>query len=73
MHSRMHSRMHACMHACIRIESLRARMHVGAFVTGCVLDGARWDVQGGCLAESKPKELFFPMPVIHCKVANNAQ
>ncbi len=39
----------------------------GAYVTGTYLEGARWDVNGNCLEESKPKEMFFRMPVINCK------
>jgi dynein heavy chain len=39
----------------------------GAFVTGLYLEGARWDVATNCLEESRPKEMFCPMPVIHCK------
>lgn len=39
----------------------------GAYVTGLYLEGARWDVTTGCLEESRPKEMFCPMPVINCK------
>ena len=39
----------------------------GAYVTGLYLEGARWDVAGNCLEESRPKELYCPMPVIHCR------
>eukprot|EP00931_Biecheleriopsis_adriatica_P003888 TRINITY_DN10563_c0_g2_i1.p1 TRINITY_DN10563_c0_g2~~TRINITY_DN10563_c0_g2_i1.p1 ORF type:complete len:2985 (-),score=661.93 TRINITY_DN10563_c0_g2_i1:306-8801(-) len=39
----------------------------GAFVSGMFLEGARWDVNGNCLEDSKPKEMFTPMPVINCK------
>eukprot|EP00930_Biecheleria_cincta_P085161 TRINITY_DN7456_c0_g2_i1.p1 TRINITY_DN7456_c0_g2~~TRINITY_DN7456_c0_g2_i1.p1 ORF type:complete len:2485 (-),score=519.86 TRINITY_DN7456_c0_g2_i1:101-6748(-) len=39
----------------------------GAFVTGMYLEGARWDVNGNCLDDSKPKEMFVRMPVINCK------
>jgi hypothetical protein len=33
------------------------------------LEGARWDLNGNCLEESRPKEMFFKMPVINCKAA----
>lgn len=36
----------------------------GAFITGLTLEGARWDDKAGILDDSKPKELFCPMPVI---------
>ncbi|KAF4752811.1 hypothetical protein FOZ63_027435 [Perkinsus olseni] len=39
----------------------------GAYVTGMFLEGARWDINGNCLDESKPKEMFCKMPVINCK------
>jgi len=39
----------------------------GAFVTGMFLEGARWDVNGNCLEDSKPKEMFSKMPVVNCK------
>ena len=39
----------------------------GAYVTGLYLSGARWDKVGNCLDESRPKEMFCPMPVICCK------
>jgi dynein heavy chain len=39
----------------------------GAFVTGCYLEGARWDTVSGTLEDSKPKEMFTLMPVIQCK------
>jgi len=41
----------------------------GAYVTGMYLEGARWDVNAGCLEDSKPKEMFVRMPVINCKAA----
>jgi len=39
----------------------------GAFVTGLNLDGARWDLTNGQIEESRPKEMFCPLPVINCK------
>jgi dynein heavy chain len=39
----------------------------GAFVSGMFLEGARWDLNANCLEESKPKEMFFKMPVINCR------
>ena len=39
----------------------------GAYVFGFILEGARWDYQIGQLDESKPKEMFFVMPVVYCK------
>jgi dynein heavy chain len=41
----------------------------GAYVSGINLDGARWDIANNMLEESKPKEMFCPMPVVNCKAA----
>jgi len=37
-------------------------------VHGMFIDGARWDKGNATLAESEPKKLFAPMPVIHVTV-----
>merc|ERR1712000_498587 len=39
----------------------------GAYVTGLLLQGARWDVGGQVLERSKPKEMFSRMPIINVK------
>lgn len=36
-------------------------------INGLILEGARWDVNLGCIVESTLKELFPIMPVIHVK------
>lgn len=40
----------------------------GLYISGLYLDGARWDVTAGYLEESRPKEIYFMMPVMLCKV-----
>jgi len=37
----------------------------GMYIHGCCMEGARWDSKKGCVAESAPKELHPPMPVIN--------
>jgi dynein heavy chain len=39
----------------------------GAYVCGLTLEGCRWDDKIGSLADSFPKELFAPMPVMLLK------
>jgi dynein heavy chain len=46
-------------------ESITEGAADGAYVRGLFLEGARWDPVHGCLAESRPKELYTSMPVIH--------
>jgi len=31
----------------------------GAYITGLFMQGARWDVAGGLVEKSKPREMFF--------------
>lgn len=44
-------------------EQLDGQSKDGAYVHGLTLEGARWDEKSGMLDESRPKELFCPMPV----------
>jgi len=39
----------------------------GAYIIGLSMQGARWDTQTGFMERSKPKEMFFRMPVIAVK------
>jgi len=43
----------------------------GAYVCGFFLQGCRWDISGGQLDRSKPREMYCPMPVIQCKAVPN--
>ncbi|KAL6747291.1 flagellar outer dynein arm heavy chain beta [Haematococcus lacustris] len=45
-------------------DQIDAPSRDGAFIHGLTLEGCRWDDKGGALDDSKPKELFCPMPVI---------
>lgn len=52
-------------------EQLDGQSRDGAFIHGLTLEGARWDEKAGVLEESRPKELFYQMPVCpyhHCMV-----
>jgi dynein heavy chain len=39
----------------------------GAYVHGLFMEGARWDLQTGMIAEARLKELALAMPVIFIK------
>ena len=47
-----------------QVEDIQVASRDGAFIHGLTLEGARWDDKTGMLDDSKPKELFCPMPVI---------
>ncbi len=49
-------------------SQVKAPPKEGVFVHGMFIDGARWDKSAGSLAESEPKKLFAPMPVISVTV-----
>ena len=36
----------------------------GAYINGLSMDGARWNVEEDMVDNSRPKEMFFPMPII---------
>lgn len=46
-----------------RADEIENASRDGAYVVGLFVEGARWDVSGGVLARSMPKEMFCPMPV----------
>jgi dynein heavy chain len=48
-----------------RFEQVKAPPKEGQYVHGLFLDGAGWDKSGGHLAESTPKILFAPLPVLY--------
>eukprot|EP00928_Gymnodinium_smaydae_P023763 TRINITY_DN1947_c0_g1_i2.p1 TRINITY_DN1947_c0_g1~~TRINITY_DN1947_c0_g1_i2.p1 ORF type:complete len:4562 (+),score=1174.36 TRINITY_DN1947_c0_g1_i2:66-13751(+) len=54
-------------------KQIEAAAKDGAFVTGCYLEGARWDSTSGSLEDSRPKEMFTPMPIIQCKAGPVAE
>jgi len=39
----------------------------GAYMKNMILEGAKWDSGGGCLADADTMALFNPMPIIHFK------
>jgi len=49
------------------LDDIEGGAREGAYIHGLVLQGARWDDKSGCLDDSRPKELFAPMPVVLIK------
>jgi dynein heavy chain len=49
------------------IDEVEAHSRDGAYIIGMSMQGARWDSQAGFLDRSKPKEMFFRMPVVNVK------
>ncbi|KAM6948829.1 LOW QUALITY PROTEIN: dynein axonemal heavy chain 11-like [Aplochiton taeniatus] len=43
----------------------------GAYIYGLYMEGARWDIQGGVIAEARLKELTPAMPVISVRAVPN--
>jgi len=39
----------------------------GSYIRSMILDGAKWDTNGGCLSEPEPMMLYAPMPIVHFK------
>lgn len=44
----------------------------GVLVHGLFIDGARWDKANATLAESEPKKLFAPLPILHVTVVKSS-
>ena len=44
---------------------IKEKPEFGCYVYGMFLEGCRWDDQTHCLGESRPKELFSPLPIMH--------
>lgn len=47
------------------VDQIDERASDGAYVSGFKLEGARWDVNTMCLEDSRPKEIFSILPVVH--------
>jgi len=49
--------------------AFRSAPREGAYVHGLLMEGARWDVNTGVIADSRLKELFPSVPVINIRVS----
>ncbi|XP_017887523.2 dynein beta chain, ciliary-like [Ceratina calcarata] len=48
-------------------EEITAAPREGAYINGLYMEGARWDMQAGCIMDSRFKELFPLMPVMYIR------
>jgi dynein heavy chain len=55
-----------------RAEQVKAPPREGVYICGLFAEGARWDRAAGGLAESEPKKLFAPLPVLHVTTLSRA-
>lgn len=46
-------------------EDIRAKPVDGVYIRGLYLEGARWDPVTKALGDSKPKQLYTSLPVLH--------
>ena len=49
------------------MEDIQAPPREGTYLSNLFMEGARWDSQAGCIAESKLKDLLPAMPVLYVK------
>ena len=50
-----------------QLDQIEGPPRDGAYIHGLTLEGARWDEKANALEDSRPKELFYSMPVIQVK------
>lgn len=43
---------------------IKKKPQFGCYVQGMFLEGARWNIELGCIERQRPKELIFMMPII---------
>lgn len=45
----------------------RAAPRDGVYISGLYMEGARWDIENGCITDCKLRELLSSMPVIYVR------
>ena len=53
-----------------KIDDVDTPARDGAYIFGLSLQGARWDLQGGALDKSQPKEMFCKMPIMNARAVS---
>ena len=51
----------------MQTDSVEAQPEEGTYVHGLFIEGAGWDLEEDCIQESKPKELYPAMPMVHIR------
>merc|ERR1711988_1583097 len=51
-------------------DELDSHSRDGAYIHGLQMQGARWDLQAGHIDQSKPKEMFCPVPCMNCRAVS---
>ncbi|CAM9544257.1 unnamed protein product [Chrysoparadoxa australica] len=46
-------------------EEVKEKPEDGAYIRGLFLEGARWNAETHSIDDSRPKQLYTPMPVVH--------
>ena len=54
-------------------DDIKEPPNEGVYIYGLYMDGASWDKKANALVDSKPKVLFFPMPVVHIGAALSSE
>ncbi|XP_049877279.1 dynein axonemal heavy chain 10 [Pectinophora gossypiella] len=49
----------------VHVDEIEERPTVGCYVRGLYLEGARWDIDDGCLRRSHPKVLVTELPIMY--------
>ena len=49
------------------VEDIDEAARDGAYICGLNLESARWNINGGCLDEAEPREMYSTLPVVNCK------
>ncbi|KAL7699312.1 dynein heavy chain cytosolic putative [Lotmaria passim] len=48
-------------------DQIESNARDGCYVTGLAMEGARWDASGGCIEDSRLKELYPKMPIMQVR------
>jgi dynein heavy chain len=51
------------------VEEVSAASKDGTFIIGLYLEGASWNLAGGMIESSKPREMYMQLPIINMKPA----